>query len=458
MKAVVLEVKNDKASVLKNNGDIILIKQNELKPGDVIDIFGTTRGEGIGPVITEGLKRLIAAAIVFSVTAGGCVITYNTAFTAAYVSVDINPAIEFKLNRWNRVIDISSVNDEALTIVQKLDKLHLKGKPIDKAIKTTTVELSDNSYLKDDANYILINVTSDEDARTETLTAAIEDVFDESGSSRQVFTNAAISSNTGSGKKSAAIDSSTSETADTGQADLIYLINTGTLTDHQMAQNLGISAGRYQEMRIVEARNSINGSSVRDNEKISKRASEIQIDKSLAERYKNASVEDLFKGAGAISGSYIAPKLKRDDGKVSIKDLNINYETRSADESAVLPQGDNDFAQGIDGTIVYESQGLDPIEEAAILNEALENGAVNSNSSDSDSMDSSTDTAGIVSGTESQSFQESSAASYLNPQQPPLEKGPSVPNVPSDTSISEGPVSGSDSSSTTFGPQVPGNS
>ena len=450
MKAVVLEVKNGHASVLKKNGDIVLIKQNELKTGDIIDIFGTTRGVGIAPVITEVLKRLAAAALVASVSAAGAIITYNTAFTASYVSIDINPAIEFELNRWNRVIGIESINDEALPVLQKLESRHLMGRSVGTAVNAVTEVLRDNSYIKDTENYILVNVASDDDARTEALEAAIEDALDESGSSKQIFTNEASREADGQNTKSTDTGSSVSTISDRSQYSLIYLINTGTLTDHQMARNLGISAGRYQAMRTVEARNSLKGSAVKDTARIDKRAAEIQIDKSLAERYKDATVEDLFKGSGAVPGSYKAPELKHDDGNVSIRDLNINYETRSIDESMDINPDAVSQVQGADISLETETQGLDPIEEAAILNESLENVAA------SDAGNVSSDTAGENSiGTPAS--QGPSAETGADLQQASPEKGPSVPSVPSETSVSLGPVPGSDSGNTTFGPQVPGN-
>ncbi len=376
MKAVVLEIKDGKAAVLKKNGEIIMIKQNELQVGDTIEIFGSTRGEGVGPIAAEGMKRLVAAAFVAAIAAGGSWTTYNTAFAASYVSLDVNPSIEFQLNRMNRVIGVSSINDDAIPIVQQLEKKSIKGKSLSQAITTTTSVLQDNDYLKEAENFILVNVSSNDENRTEILTEIVDDTLSHIDGSKHVSTNDAAGANVSSGAADTTsdIDSGTIQTDD-ASGTISYLINTGDLTDHQMALNLGISTGRYQEMRTVEARNSLNKVKADDTAAVDERATEIQVDKSMAQRYQDASVEDLLKGSGAISGEYKAPELKRDDGDVSIRDLDIHYETHAVpteDETEFTP---DNLSQGAAMESMPEtSQGLDPLEEAAILNEELGNG------------------------------------------------------------------------------------
>ena len=163
-----------------------------------------------------------------------------------------------------------------------------------------------------------------------------------------------------------------------GTGSSYYLINTADLTEHNMASNLSISTGRYQAIRTVEARNSVRPSDKTDTAAVEKRASEIQIDKSLAERYKEASVEDLMKGVGAVKGTYKAPELKKDDGKVSISNLDIQYETHESVEGfepETVPEMYDVNGNLITGdwaemeTLPEQSFGEDPIEAAAEINE-----------------------------------------------------------------------------------------
>jgi|GEM_PF-5296808 len=459
MKAVVLEIKDGKAAVLKKNGEIIMIKQNELQVGDTIEIFGSTRGEGIGPIAAEGMKRLVAAAFVAAIAAGGCWTTYNTAFAASYVSLDVNPSIEFVLNRWNRIIGVTSINDDAISIVKELETKSIKGKSISQAIDTTTAVLKENNYLKDAENFILVNVSSNEEDRTETLTAIIDDTLSQLDGSTQVSTNDSISVKDKTAQSSITDTSIVTDTDSSGSS-LKYLINTGDLTDHQMALNLGISTGRYQEMRTVEARNSLNRVAADDTDTVNERATEIQVDRSMAQRYQDASVEDLLKGSGAITGYYKAPELKRDDGDVSIRDLNINYETHAESTQAdidMAPGAMGDFTPGDDiGESVPEtSPGLDPLEEAAILNDELTHG----NPEHSAEVDSRGDT-GTADGSQEISGGpttrgQTTGPSAGNDASINAPQGPISIETPGDTSQS-GPMPGAGSDGGTYGPQTPG--
>ncbi len=466
MKAVVLEIKDGKAAVLKKNGEIIMIKQNELQVGDTIEIFGSTRGEGIGPIAAEGMKRLVAAAFVAAIAVGGCWTTYNTAFAASYVSLDINPSIEFELNRWNRIIGVTSINDDAVPIVQELETKNIKGKSISQAIDTTTAVLKENNYLKEAENFILVNVSSSEEDRTETLTSIIDDTLSQLDGSTKVSTNDSISVSDTKTTQNSITDTSTSTDADNSGDSLKYLINTGDLTDHQMAINLGISTGRYQEMRTVEARNSLNRIAADNTDAVNERATEIQVDKSMAQRYKDASVEDLLKGSGAIAGDYMAPELKRDDGDVSIRDLNIHYETHAESSQADIdyaPAAIGDFTPGDDmiESMPETSPGLDPLEEAAILNDELKHENPEHSTDDGSHGDNPTDMGGV-------GLTGGSPASAAAPSDGNQATGPSInsdaTNMPQDpismdtpgNSSQSGPIPGAGSDGNIYGPQVPG--
>ena len=354
MKAVVLEVKNGKAAVLKKNGDIIRIKQNELQAGDTIDIVGTTRGTGAGPIAAEILKRLVAAAFMVVVLTFVVWYTYNAAFAVSYVSVDVNPSFEFSLNRFNRVIKVYSINDESLTVVRELESKHLLGNTLGQALGKAVDVMKEQGLLSD---YILLNVSGSEIERTELLENEIKESLNGITGMIGVTTNS-LNNRTDS--------------------NIFYLVNTADMTEHNMASNLSISTGRYQAIRTVEARNSIKAQEKTVKTVVEKRAAEIQIDKSLAERYKEASVEDLMKGVGAVKGTYKAPELKKDDGKVSISNLDIQYETHESVEgfeSETVPEMYDVNGNLITGdwaemeTLPEQSFGEDPIEAAAEINE-----------------------------------------------------------------------------------------
>lgn len=60
-----------------------------------------------------------------------------------YVSLDVNPSIEYSVNHANRVLSAKAVNDDGSDI---LSGLNLKNKTINDAVKETVQEISDKGY------------------------------------------------------------------------------------------------------------------------------------------------------------------------------------------------------------------------------------------------------------------------------------------------------------------------
>ena len=51
---------------------------------------------------------------------------------AGVVSLDVNPSIEYTINCFDRVLDITAVNEDAQAIVGQLDENALLFRPVDK--------------------------------------------------------------------------------------------------------------------------------------------------------------------------------------------------------------------------------------------------------------------------------------------------------------------------------------
>lgn len=70
--------------------------------------------------------------------------------TYSYISIDVNPSIELKLNRWDRVIAVEAYNDDGKIIV---DAISVKGMTYDKGIEVILTCDEMTPYLND--NYEL---------------------------------------------------------------------------------------------------------------------------------------------------------------------------------------------------------------------------------------------------------------------------------------------------------------
>ena len=226
MKAVVLEIKENWAAVLCEDGVVRKIKKGKLSVGDSLDISPESRGK----ILSLGsFRRYLAgsAAALFLLTTGaGGVYSYNNVWACSYVSLDINPSIEYTLNRQNYVIKVKGLNEEGQGIVDELMKTSLNHATLEETLEQTKLILSQKKYLNSDTGeYVLINVSASNDRRMNIL------------------------------QKEALSAFSTEQT----QGKLNLVLTGSTLKEHKTASSLGISTGTYQQIQYIKAKSQKDG-------------------------------------------------------------------------------------------------------------------------------------------------------------------------------------------------------
>ena len=244
MKAVVLEIRKNEAAVLCEDGQIVKVRKSGLTVGETVEI---SKGDICPDKRTVFYKKLrqggaVAAAVALLLGFGGNHV-YNTALACSYVSLDINPSIEYTLNRKNRVLDVEAVNEDAEEIVAQLKENGVKNESLSDAISMTADLLQENGYITEDAtDYILINVASDDDSKSEALKKEAQSAIDG---------------------------------MNTKDKDNIHLTMTeSSVSEREEARDQGVSAGEYREIRSI------------GDEDVSK--------------YKDMKVKDLLENAGEI--------------------------------------------------------------------------------------------------------------------------------------------------------------
>lgn len=169
MKGVIVEIRNDYAAVLSDNGNIVKIKNNNYQIGEEIQMKNT---------IKKSKKKIYALAASVAATiliAGTGVYAYITPY--AYVSLDVNPSIEYKVNIFNRVVETSDVNDDGAEIVINID---VKNKLIDEAIKDTITEINEQGYFKDgETGGVVIATSSNDSVKAEELANELKEKAEE---------------------------------------------------------------------------------------------------------------------------------------------------------------------------------------------------------------------------------------------------------------------------------------
>lgn len=224
----------------------------------------------------------VAAAAALLLGFGGSHI-YNTAIACSYVSLDINPSIEYTLNRQDCVLDVTAVNEDAQEIVEQLKEQGIKKEPLADAISMTADLLQENGYItEDETDYILINVSSDSDQKSESLKKEAQSVFDK---------------------------------LNTENEDNIHLTMTeSTVSERKEARELGISAGEYKEIKAI------------GDEDVSK--------------YKDMKVKDLLQNSGELPISSSDSKPAETYGKESKS--NSGSKSEKKDENSSQSNGSSD--------------------------------------------------------------------------------------------------------------------
>lgn len=159
MKGIVLETNEKEAAVLFDNGTVSKIKNRHYGKGQVINMNNKFK------FIAKAGS--IAAALAITTATG---FAYTTPST--YVSLDVNPSIEYQLNAFDRVISVIAVNEDGEKIV---NELNVNNDKIQKAIFKTVEKLKAEGYLtNEDYAGIVIAVSNKSEEKSEKLTSEIK--------------------------------------------------------------------------------------------------------------------------------------------------------------------------------------------------------------------------------------------------------------------------------------------
>lgn len=142
-------------------------------PDAVLSLYEKKKGNIM--ITTETRKRntwvrkLSAVAVVFVLLAAGCfgLLYYNSNYAvASTVSLDINPSIEIRVNRKERVLDVVPLNEDGRIVVGDMD---FAGSDLDIAVNALVGSMLRNGYLNELSNSILISVDGGDTAKNSQL-------------------------------------------------------------------------------------------------------------------------------------------------------------------------------------------------------------------------------------------------------------------------------------------------
>lgn len=150
MKGIIVEASKIDAVVLLEDGTFQKVKNNRYEVGQQITLK-----------LRKKVSRFVAGAASFAAAVAVFTIGTFAYFTPTdYVSLDVNPSIEYSLNRFDRILKAEAVNDDGEKILSQLEVKHMT---VEKGVKKTLDLLIEEGYLTDDENSGVVITTSNSD-------------------------------------------------------------------------------------------------------------------------------------------------------------------------------------------------------------------------------------------------------------------------------------------------------
>ncbi len=166
MKAVIVDVRKKTAAMLCADGSIIKVVNRNYTIGKEVDAGMTMKIMTIKTAIT-----VAAASLLLAMGLG----TSSYYLPTRYVSVDINPSIEYSINMYDRVIDVNGVNQDGEHILEELNIKSLKNKKIEDAVSMTISEAAKEGYLQSEGSGIMIATAAKNNNNAEELAAMLKE-------------------------------------------------------------------------------------------------------------------------------------------------------------------------------------------------------------------------------------------------------------------------------------------
>ena len=124
-------------------------------------------------------RTLAAACLAAALLGGGSGLYLQANAVASVVSLDVNPSIELTLNRSEKVLACTPLNEEAQAILADMDGgADLKGAKLDVAVNAIVGSLVRKGYLSSISSAIMISVEDSDTARAEKLQRELTNTVD----------------------------------------------------------------------------------------------------------------------------------------------------------------------------------------------------------------------------------------------------------------------------------------
>ena len=175
--AMIVEIRGAYAAALREDGVFVRVRNADYDIGQTISLTVAAAEEPIRRAQPKRRRSRVTAfasvAAVFLLLVLGGFKGYTT--PVGVVSLDVNPSIEYSINCFDRVLDISAVNEDAEKILAGLDEKALRYRPVDEAVDATIAVLRENGYLIDATeNDVVISAASYSERRSDAIAQRLD--------------------------------------------------------------------------------------------------------------------------------------------------------------------------------------------------------------------------------------------------------------------------------------------
>lgn len=166
-------LRHEFSDIAPNRLDELLTAVDELPEDDTVIDFTQEVKKRRSP-----LKAVLSAAAALLLIVGAAGLYANLSADRYIVAVDVNPAVELRVNGFDRISAVTLKNNDAKTLISEDD---LKGKTVSDAVDTLTEKLCGDGYLNENSNGVLVSVHGGDDALCSKIVGSVGKATERAG-------------------------------------------------------------------------------------------------------------------------------------------------------------------------------------------------------------------------------------------------------------------------------------
>jgi len=253
LKAIIVDIDGDYLIIANSRGDFKRIYNNYpgCQIGDEITVV-ENKSAFFGQVLSSLSKKkalAVAACFLFMIIAGSGIYGYFNPVT--YVTVDINPSVEFSLNRYDVVREARGLNEEGKIILG--DGREYINKKLDKALNLLLLKVVEAEYLNEDTNTVLLTVSNVNDSVSADKKQQLQEIAQ--NQLTQIIEQKDDNSSQMEEEVQVALSAEVRPAHETGKKDIKIIVEDTTYEKHKEAEKMAISQGKlvlYEKLKEIK--------------------------------------------------------------------------------------------------------------------------------------------------------------------------------------------------------------